>query len=104
MSDPNMGSTMHRAAKEIGTESRGMRTRYTPKAARSVPAQGCSYAHSHRCIPFLALRCLGECGHRKRHQKKMRTCCKQRVLVLGVAGYCWQASMRGQGRLNSPLQ
>lgn len=89
MLDPNMGSTMHRAAKEIGTEPKGTRTRYNPKAARRVPAQGCSCAHMHRHVPFLALRCLGECGYRKRHQNKIRACCKQGVLALGVAGYCW---------------
>lgn len=74
MSDANMGSTW--AAKEISTEPRDVRTRYTLKAARSLPAQGCWCAHTQRHGPFWALRCLGECGHRKRHQKKMRTCCK----------------------------
>lgn len=104
MSGPNMGSTMHQAAKEIGAEPRGMRTSYNLKAARSVPAQGCLCVHVHRHVSFLAVRYLGERGHRKRHEKKMRTCYKQGLPVLHVAGYCWQASMRGQGRLNGHLQ
>lgn len=89
MWDLNMGSTMHRAAKEISTEPRGTRTRYCPKAARRVPAQGCSCAHTHRQLPCLALRCLGEHGHRKGHQKEIRACCKQGALMLALAGYCW---------------
>lgn len=103
MSDPNTGSTKPQASKVIGTELGGMRTRYTLKAARSVPAQGCLCVHMHRHASFLAVRCLGDCGHGKRHQK-MRTCYRQGLPVLHVVGYCWQASMRGQGRLNNHLQ